>query len=66
MEEYLSWLAVERGRSANTLAAYRRDLGRYNEFLRSRRMAVEGVDETTVLAYVEHLKSASLAPASIS
>lgn len=65
MEEYLSWLAVERGRSANTLAAYRRDLGRYNEFLRSRRMAVEGVDETTVLAYVEHLKSASLAPASV-
>jgi integrase/recombinase XerD len=25
-EEYLSWLSVERGRSANTLKAYRRDL----------------------------------------
>ena len=25
-EEFLTWLAVERGRSANTLAAYRRDL----------------------------------------
>ena len=24
-EEFLSWLAVEKGRSANTLAAYRRD-----------------------------------------
>lgn len=33
-EEYLSWLAVERGRSANTLAAYRRDLARYELALR--------------------------------
>lgn len=32
-EEYLSWLAVERGRSANTLAAYRRDLLRYETVL---------------------------------
>lgn len=28
-EEYLAWLAVERGRAANTLAAYRRDIGAY-------------------------------------
>ena len=32
-EEYLSWLAVERGRSANTLAAYRRDLAAYESGL---------------------------------
>ena len=25
-EEFLSWMATERGRSANTLVAYRRDL----------------------------------------
>ena len=35
MEEYLSWLAAERGRSANTLAAYRRDLTRYATFLKA-------------------------------
>ena len=28
-EEYLSWLAVEKGRSRNTLVAYRRDLATY-------------------------------------
>jgi integrase/recombinase XerD len=32
-EEFLSWLAVERGRSANTVAAYRRDLLTYEAFL---------------------------------
>ena len=35
-EEFLSWLAVERGRAANTLAAYRRDLRAYEAWLRPR------------------------------
>ena len=65
MEEYLSWLAVERGRSANTLAAYRRDLGRYETFLRAKARTVKGVDEAVVLAYVAHLQAQSLAPASV-
>ena len=39
-EELLSWLAVEKGRAANTLAAYRRDLAAYEEFLRGRGMAL--------------------------
>ena len=65
MEEYLSWLAVERGRSANTLAAYRRDLGRYETFLRSTARSVAGVDEAIVLGYVAHLRAQSLAPASV-
>ena len=29
LDEFLSWLTVERGRSSNTIAAYRRDLLRY-------------------------------------
>ena len=35
-EELLSWLAVEKGRSTNTLAAYRRDLAAYEAWLRAR------------------------------
>ena len=31
-EEYLSWLAVEKGRSRNTLVAYRRDLATYESW----------------------------------
>ena len=33
VEEFLTWMATERGRSQNTLAAYRRDLNSYCEWL---------------------------------
>ena len=38
-EEYLSWLAVEKGRSRNTLLAYRRDLASFEQWA-----AAHGVD----------------------
>ena len=44
-EEFLSWLAVERGRAANTIAAYRRDLASYEEFLQGRGLGVAQVTE---------------------
>ena len=41
-EEYLSWLAVEKGRSRNTLTAYRRDIASYEAWA-----AAEGVPVLT-------------------
>lgn len=60
IEEYLSSLAVERGLSQNTLAAYRRDLRQYSAFL-------EGREPSTglVVEYVAKLHGSRLAPSSV-
>ena len=61
---------MEKGRSPNTLAAYRRDLVAYEAWLRhgarerSPRPSAT-VTETTVAEYVAHLRAAGLAPASV-
>lgn len=65
VEELLSWLAVERGRSANTLAAYRRDLAAYNEFLVGRGLTPATVTEPVVEDYLAYLRAAGRAPASV-
>jgi len=61
----LSWLAVERGRSANTLAAYRRDLDAYFEFLAARHVVLDGVTERLVQDYLAFLRAALRAPSSV-
>ena len=65
IEELLSWLGVERGRSANTLAAYRRDLAAYNEFLTGRGLTPATVTEPVIEDYLAFLRAAGRAPASV-
>ena len=49
IDSYLRHLTVERGMSKNTLAAYRRDLERYEQFLTERGIdSVEAIAELTV------------------
>jgi len=36
MEEFLVWMSAERGRSRNTVQAYRRDLRQYQQWLLDR------------------------------
>lgn len=60
MREYLTHLAVERGLSPNTLAAYRRDLGRYAEFLEDTGVAeLSGVDANLIREFVTALRRGS-------
>ncbi|MCP3857160.1 MAG: tyrosine recombinase XerD [Actinomycetia bacterium] len=63
MLEYLSWLVVERGRSAKTIEAYRRDLRRYQAFLGD--SPLWSVGETDLQAYVAHLRSTGLASSTV-
>lgn len=67
---YLAHVTVERGLSANTVSAYRRDLSRYSAFLRSR--GIESLASTPALVVAEFAEAISagadsgtpLAPAS--
>jgi integrase/recombinase XerD len=64
-EEFLTWLAVERGRSTNTLSAYRRDLGAYHQWLTKRSVALTDVSAADIAAYISHLRKQQKAPASV-
>jgi integrase/recombinase XerD len=59
LAEHESWLAVERGLSVNTVAAYRRDLAHYARFLATKAVgAAADVTPATVGAFVDHLRAA--------
>lgn len=63
-EAFLAWLEG-RGRSANTLAAYRRDLAAYERFLAARGSSLAQVDGADVEAYLASLTAAGRKPASV-
>jgi integrase/recombinase XerD len=62
-EEFLGWLVAERGRAANTVVAYRRDLLAYTQWLGGR--ALSEVDAATIESYVVALRADGKAPASV-
>ncbi|MBM3662805.1 MAG: site-specific tyrosine recombinase XerD [Actinobacteria bacterium] len=60
-EAFLTHLAVERGRAPLTLAAYRRDLIRWTEFVASQDSSIERIDPVVVDAFAVELREAGLA-----
>jgi integrase/recombinase XerD len=65
VEEWLSWLATERGRAASTLEAYRRDARAWCRWLRGRGAELASVREPDVEAYVAELRGQGRAPATV-
>ena len=66
LDEYLGYLAVERGASPNTVEAYGRDLARYVSWLSEHGVTEpEGVDRAAVDAHVASLWDAGLAASSV-
>ena len=69
-EDYLTHLAIERGLSVHTIAAYRRDLQRYGEYLQSQdRLTLTSVVQEDVARYLAAVRTGSdgarpLAPSS--
>ncbi len=64
-EEYLSWLAVERGRATNTLTAYRRDLVHYEAALAEHGRTPLDAGQEDVERYVAQLRSRGQSAASV-
>jgi integrase/recombinase XerD len=64
IEEFLSWMGAERGRAANTLAAYRRDLTGYSTWLGSAGLALETVTASDLVRFVAGRRE-GLAPSSV-
>ena len=65
VEEFLSWMATERGRSLNTLAAYRRDLIGYSSWLGRNETTLHGVDRAALDAFVSERRAAGAAASSV-
>lgn len=64
-EEFLTWMAAERGRSPNTLAAYRRDLTGYHRWLEAHGTAVEEVSAPQIVEFIAARRADGAAPSSV-
>lgn len=62
VESFLEMLSAERGASANTLEAYRRDLTRFAARLAARGVSIEAADTDAVRDHIQDLARAGLAP----
>jgi integrase/recombinase XerD len=64
-EEYLNWLAVERGRAPLTVAAYRRDLAHYEATLALGGLTPTELGTEHVEEYLAGLRASGRSPASV-
>ena len=66
IDEFLNFMAVEKGSSLNTLEAYSRDLRRFAAYLRGKEVVAPGdVDPGQLVAFLGTLKKAGLSATSI-
>jgi integrase/recombinase XerD len=65
VEEFLSWMSSERGRSHNTVAAYRRDLTHYCEWMQQQGSSLHGVQRADLDDFVGARRASGAAPASV-
>jgi integrase/recombinase XerD len=64
VERFCRWMTVERGRSPNTVSAYRRDIALWREWLSQSGGAFASAGESDVIAFIAHLRERGDAPAS--
>ena len=66
VDEYINYLAVERGISINTLESYSRDLNRYVGYMESRGISdIRDISSDQVIQYLEELRRNGLVSTSV-
>lgn len=65
LDELCSWLVAERGRSANTVRAYRRDLAGYVDWLARAGRSVHDAQRSDLERFVTDRRASGAAPASV-
>ena len=65
VREYLDYCRIEKGLSANSLQAYRRDLTRFADFLQARGRPVRGAGGADLRAFLDSLYEAGLGARSV-
>ena len=67
VQAFLDHLSIERGLSANTLAAYGRDLSQFVEYAgKAGASSLDDLTETILIGFMESLRRAGMSPGSIS
>ena len=65
VEDFLLWLTTERGRSANTVMAYRRDLTKYVAFLGEHEETPSSVGNDLIVSFIASREAQGAAPTSV-
>ena len=65
IEEFLDWLVVERGRSRNTVEAYRRDLTQYEMWLATKKSDLSSVSAAEIEAFLAQRVKSGAAKSSL-
>lgn len=65
LKDYLNYIKSEKRLSDNTIAAYRRDIIKFSNFISSKEEIYNSINEFTIMSYVQHLTSESMSGTSI-
>ncbi|MDR1195536.1 MAG: site-specific tyrosine recombinase XerD [Endomicrobium sp.] len=65
LKDFISYITVEKGLSKNTVLAYKSDLGKFFEFCKKQRLAVEEFKHNDITDFLWEIKTEGLKPRSI-
>jgi integrase/recombinase XerD len=57
VERFMNYLTVEKGLSANTLDAYRRDIQKFSKFLQESGTAITSFRKSDLVSFIDHLRN---------